>query len=64
MDRTPNRRRALVTLRTTLILTLGVLVALGAAAIAVTTGLGAVEAYLASGSAFAGTVVFLHKIVD
>jgi hypothetical protein len=58
------RRRALINLRTTLILALGALVALGAAAIAVTTGLGPVETYLASGAAFAGTVTFLHKVVD
>jgi hypothetical protein len=60
----PPARRALVTLRSTVIGAVGALVAGGVAAIAMMTGLGLMEALISTGTAFTGTVTFLNNVVD
>lgn len=61
----PPLRRPLVTLRTAMILTIAVLVGAGVGVTIVMTGLSlVVEIVMLTGTAFAGTVVFLNKIIE
>jgi hypothetical protein len=60
----PPARRALVTLRTAVIGTVGALVAGCVVATAMMTGLGPVEILISTGTAFTGTVTFLNKVVE
>lgn len=60
----PLARRALVTLRTAVIGTVGALVAGSVAATAMMTGLGPVEILISAGTAFTGTATFLNKVVE
>ncbi|MDQ4031203.1 MAG: hypothetical protein M3332_02595 [Actinomycetota bacterium] len=60
----PPSRRPLITLRTALILTIGVLVGASVGVASVMTGLSLVEIMMSTGTAFAATVVFFNKIIE
>lgn len=53
----------LLSLRTCVILAIGLLVAGGIATLTIVTGLSLVEILVSTGAAFSGTVGFLHAIV-
>ncbi|MEV5427568.1 hypothetical protein AB0K85_33130 [Streptomyces cellulosae] len=55
--------RPLLSLRTTIILLLGLLTALGAGALTVLAGGAIASGILASGGAFAAAVLFFHTII-
>lgn len=57
-------RQPLLTLRTALILTIGLLVAAGMGAATVVANLAAWETAATAGAAFASVVTFLHEIIE
>ncbi|MEU6486860.1 hypothetical protein [Streptomyces sp. NPDC046887] len=59
-----NPDQPLLSLRTALILLIGIVTGVGAGALTVAAGEVLATGFLAGGAAFAGSVLFFHAIVD